>query len=179
MVPTSTLDEPEEENSEEGTDIEWWSLEPEIDMAENDRLLVQYDDAILLEPDTRYCLSPDTSRDHENDHQVVADDNSGNEDGSSSDGSSDNDSDDEAEADTDSNDEIISTSTEPLSDEKTKIDVTVATASIAHDIESIPSVKRKKCPHTNEKPFKCEFEGCGKAFSQNSHLNRHRCTHTR
>ena len=41
---------------------------------EDDRLQVQHDDAILLEPDTRYCLSPDTSRNDENDNQIVVDD---------------------------------------------------------------------------------------------------------
>ena len=157
--PNASLDEPEEENGEEETDIEWWWLEPEIDMAEaeNDRLQVQYD-ATLLEPDTRYCLSPDTEKDDENDSQVVADDNSGNEDDSCYDESSDSDSDDEAEVktDTDSSVEFITTSTdpfpvsteisdywqdlmlkkikvEPLSDEETKIDVAVAAASTAHD----------------------------------------------
>ena len=204
------LDEPEEEGGEEDTDIEWWSLEPEIDMAEdenkneNDRQQVQYEDAILLEPDTRYCLSPDTSRDDENDSLVVADNNSVNEDDSCSDESSDSDSDDEAEvgADTDSSVEFISTSTdpfpvsaeisdywqdqmlkkiktEPLSDEETKIDVTVATASspydVAHDVESMPPVKGNECTHTDKKPYRCE--SCGKAFLKKGYLREHLRSH--
>ena len=199
------LDEPEEENSEEETDIEWWSLEPEIDMAEDDRLQVQYDDTILLEPDTRYCLSPDTSGDDENDSQVVADDNSGNEDDACSGESSDSDSDDEAEVktDTDSSVEFITTSidpfpvsteisdywqdlvlkkikVEPLSDEETKIDVAVAAASTAHDIaheaESVPPVKRKKRSRTGKKIRKCK--SCDKAFLRSDHLTIHLRTHT-
>jgi hypothetical protein len=32
--------------------------------------------------------------------------------------------------------------------------------------------------HTGEKPFKCEHEGCGKAFSRSEHLTTHMRTHT-
>ena len=203
--PNVNLDEPEEENGEEDTDIEWWSLESETNMAEseseseNDRPQIQYDDAILLEPDTRYCLSPDTSRDDENNNQVVADSNSGNEDDSCSDGSSDSGSEDEAEADTDSSVEFISTPAgpfpvstkvcgcwhdqmlkkirgEPLSDEKIETEVAVEMVSTTHGAESVPPVKSKKRPHTDKKPYKCK--NCGKTFSQSSSLNKHRRTHT-
>ena len=201
--PNVNCDESEEENGEEDTDIKWWSLEPEIDTAENenDKPQIQHDDAILLEPDTRYCLFPDTGRDGENDSPVVADNNSGNEDGSCSDGSSDSDSEDEA--DTDSSVEFISTSidpfpvsaeisdywqdqmlkkikVEPLSDEETKIEanieVTVVTASTAHDVKSVPPVKRKKCTRTGKKPYQCQ--SCDKTFLRSQYLTKHLRTHT-
>ena len=109
--PKINLDEPEEENGKEDTDIEWWSLKQEINMTEEEsedyRLQVRYDDATLLEPDTRYCLSSDTRRDDENNHQIVADNNSDNEDDSCSDGSSGSDSEDETGADTDPGIEFI------------------------------------------------------------------------
>ena len=195
--PNVNLDEREEEDSEEDTDIEWWSLEPETDMAEdeNDRLQIQYDDAILLEPDTCYCLSPDTEKDDENNNQVMADDNSGNEDDSCSDGSSDSEA--AGEADTDSSVEFISTSTDPfpvsaeisgywqdqmlkkikaesLSDEEIEVGVTVKVVS-THKADVRP-VTRKKRTRTGEKRHKCE--SCGKAFSQSCNLIVHLRTHT-
>jgi hypothetical protein len=32
--------------------------------------------------------------------------------------------------------------------------------------------------HTGEKPYVCEYQGCGKAFAQSGGLVRHRRTHT-
>ena len=204
--PNVNLDEPEEENGEEDTDIEWWWLEPETDMAgaEIDRLQIQYDDAILLEPDTRYCLSPDTEKDDQSDNQVVADNHSDSEDDSCSDGSSDSGSEDEAEgeADTDSSVEFITTSIdpfpvsaeisdywqdlvlkkikiEPLSDEEIETEVGVTAEVVTtHKAESILPVTRKKrtCIRTDDKPHKCE--SCGKAFSQVGGLIVHLRTHS-
>ena len=31
--------------------------------------------------------------------------------------------------------------------------------------------------HTGEKPFKCDWDGCGRAFSRNDHLKQHGRTH--
>ena len=167
--------------------------------SEDYRPQVRYDDATLLEPDTRYCLSSDTPRDDENNHQIVADNNSDNEDNSCSDGSSGSDSEGETEADTDPGIEFIGTSTdpfpvsaeisdylqdqmlkkikvEPLSDEETKIEVPVATASTIYNAESVPPVRRKKRILTGKKPHKCE--SCGKAFAQSGDLKKHLRIHT-
>ena len=182
--PNVNLDEPEEENDEEDTDIKWWSLESEIDMAEdeNDRLQIQHDDAILLEPDTRYCFSPDTGNNYQNNSQGVADNNSGDE--------ADIDSGDEA--DIDSSVQSISVSSDPcpvsienskycddqllkkikvapLSDEETT-GVTVEAASSSHYEKSVR-------PHTDLKPYECVFDGCGKVFSLGRDLRAHLHSH--
>ena len=97
----SRLSDDERFEEQEEEDVEWWWLQQEPDADDSDMAQVRFDDSILLEPDTRYCFSPDPSAEAKAYSRAASDDGSGSEGNAPSDESSDNGSDEE-EADTES-----------------------------------------------------------------------------
>ena len=102
----SRLSDDERFEEQEEEDVEWWWLQQEPDADDSDMAQVRFDDSILLEPDTRYCFSPDPSAEAKAYSRAASDDGSGSEGNAPSDESSDNGSDEE-EADTESDVEFI------------------------------------------------------------------------